>query len=200
MNIGSLRNFKIEDIYKLKKIQMTNPLFNKTINHFCFSNLGNHNYNEINNHKNLLPIIIIDNYTIQFEAGEEKSYLILCFDNILLVLLQNDIDFLISYFCENRDSKIYCLSYDNQNLIDFFTIHKLHFSKIEEEPIFMNKEIPNFKSQFNIMNQELKLLWKMVQNCICGYLIKKSYFQCQNGRIKKYQDFFHKNEEKIASK
>lgn len=126
---------------------------------YKFKYLFYNNVNEIDttiiDTHNKSKIIVIDEYL----ERDNSKYFFVCFEYYFLII-KND----ISFISKHNDSNIYNLK---QSPIS------QKGCKTDDE-IFLY-EITNFSKEFSFVEIDIKSFWSKIVNCICGYLIKKSY-------------------------
>ncbi len=168
---------------------MKNYHFTNTISQFSIVQINNiYQCSRINNIKTQSKIIIIDN-----NMKTTENYLIICFDELIIIILRSQFNLLKEFFVYNQDSSIYLTSYD----IGINLIYELgfdsdcnNFNYYALDDTF-SKEINSFLQHFQIKNKEFESLFNFIKRSISGYLIKKSYLKSNYDRIENYKEIIN---------
>ena len=149
---------------RANNIKMTNSAFNKILVdfNFIFLNPDNMMLTEINQKKIQSKIIIIYESNQLFD---DNDYFILCFDNILIIMLQFNLPKLKPLFLSNQDSIIYCLSMTKSIIEKQCPNQNFNFSK-ENNCLFFDSEIPSFSDKLDIKlnknNKNIVDFWRLI--------------------------------------
>ncbi|KAK8839290.1 hypothetical protein M9Y10_032222 [Tritrichomonas musculus] len=140
---------------------------------------------KVKQYENNSKIIIIDEY-----MENDIKYYVLCFDYKLIFLPQEDKTgdlVLPSIFTQFEDNdKYFITSLDPQAETD-----------TENRNFFI--EIINFSKEFMISNINMQHFWRIVVNCLSGFLIKKGYQNSRNRHDKYLKEKFIEFEEKRSN-
>lgn len=114
-------------------------------------------------------------------------YFMACFNDHFIIFDENNQTFISNFFdIITKKDNIFFLS----NSSDFFN-NKYHFKCQEKETSILQEEIESFidtkKFKLSPKFKHLNEFWKLIQKCLSGYLIEKSYFKCKKDR---FYDFF----------
>ena len=161
--------------FKSRYRRLNNGLFGKIINTFNFQLLSPDNSfcNQMNSMENKLYTTFID--VIDSKNSYDKiqdEYYIICFDETLAIVKKSDFKIIKQHFYNNFGSIIYCLSPSIENEIEKI-IPRLYYS---EENIYdqYHEEIRNFLDYLHDECHNPPVFFKMIENCISAFMIKKS--------------------------
>ena len=163
----------------------------KTIKSFNYQVLKNNiYYPDIVEKINKTNIIVIDTYfRIEFK------YIIACFDKQLIFseIINQSITKIL--FSEKNVRKIHFIPNCQLDCLEFKDIKSLQSITIKNQDRKFEEYIKIFIDKFHVIienNESIKSFWKIIQPCIFGYLIKKSFIQNEKNRL---YDFLNKIEE-----
>lgn len=180
-----------------------NTFLNDIIGNLAFYMINDENkdHETINQMKNKTKIVIIDACKLS-----NVFFLIVHFDETVIIVKDSEFHLLKSYFDNNKDSniyiinikaaEIYSLNIDNINLPSSSNKNSIMKTNIHIEEVnsYFISEINQFCIHFS--NQTKLYFWKLIQRSVFGYLIKKSYINHNIDRVLNNNMFFKEIEEK----
>ncbi|KAK8845192.1 hypothetical protein M9Y10_021374 [Tritrichomonas musculus] len=138
-------------------------------------------------------IIIID--TMEYNKEE---YLIICFEQTIILISKSNISFLENFFTNNINSNFIVISKKIEEIIaQYAQIDKPESKEIIEIYDYIkNKERPLIFSSFIVktpLNKQINSIWLGLQRSILVFIIKKSYQKMNKNRLSNF-DFKDKPE------
>ena len=189
--------YLFQSYFENQRIKVSNNLLEKVLYDFIFHFVNKDNqhiiFRSINQTINQSNIVFIDEY-----KTSDEIYFIFCFDKQILIISEDNLSLLNTFFHNNKDSKVYILpTNDNKSILTTlkFKIPEFNSIQISIDDYYFQSELKSFTSRFIIKNERIKTFWSKIVPIICGYLIKKSYFNSSVDRIKNYKIFIDSTEE-----
>ena len=158
-------------------IGLSNDGLNKLFNSYKFNYIIDQNQinydiiSKINNSQ----IIMID----IFERSK-VNYFIFGFEKTILIVKKSEINIIQSLF-------------SNINVLICFMTKKVmdclqNFKILHKKQTNFNTIITSFSNKLNLWSKDQSVVtfWNSIRKCICGYLIEKCIIDCNENRIKKY--------------
>ena len=173
---------EFQKYFSNKNIKMVNKKFDPVIQQFNILFINNNN-EEITPQINETNAIVIDQFP-QFD----DNYYIVCFEKHLLIIQKSNITILNKLFLFVNLPFVSGVPND-QNDSKFINKYPKNIQK--NYRIFRN-EILSFIGKFQICytyEKKIKQFWNIINKCIAGFLIKKSYIPTMNRGI----NFNHSN-------
>lgn len=171
------------------KIRFLNKKLNEIVKSYNFYYISGNlsiDQNQIYQNFEKSKIVIINQYEDKYSKTKAKYFLI-GFEKTIIIINQSSSDFIQSLLMNNSELNICFISNTKSVFDDKF---RIEYTEIEYETTFKN-EISVFQNLSLIDSHDLDRIqiWKCIQHCIFGYLIKQSYFKKRKSRIKL---FFYK--------
>lgn len=166
-----------------QNIKMLNPKFNNSIKRIHFLQINNNLdlTREIQYKIKKGNFIIVDNFKIS-----SCEYFVFCFADQLIILNSENRLLLKSLFeFDLNEEKFFFLSESRQLFLSIF-----HFKNgIKNSTKNLLSEIQNFIGQFILSKEQsyLNQFWTLVEKCLSGYLIMKSYFKSKKDRLNDFR-------------
>lgn len=125
--------------------------------------------------------IIIDKY-INGNQTPNSLYVILCFEQILLIISETNLFILNEYFTTEINAKLLYLS----NVQHVFQQNiKNVYDESKENEFFFNEAYNNLEIIVR-GSKSISYFWSIIKKSLLFYLLKKSYYKTLQNRIKKF--------------
>lgn len=185
---------KFEKSIQTKEIQLKNKKLQERMYEFSFL-MGIYNNPKLNQKKFCTKFIMIDKFKPP-NIIDEHEYLIICFDQTIIIFDQIELTQLLGILSKYPPEKIYCYSESIKEVIDQI-IYQIHpnLNLSIENAYFQNEKL---KNQINIIKPTKKVFLTSIINYFSEYLIKKCYINLSIDRIQNHSNFFNCNSESLT--
>ena len=138
-------------------------------------------------------VIVIDTY-----SKDNYQYFIICFDNNNnLIFFDKSLENILNTVLSKIDvTKIFIIPKPRDNFQHYFD--SINLQKDTTQAQEFAEEIINFKNVFKIerqYNDAVNMFWKIINPCLSGYIIRKSYIHSYNNRFDIFMEDIEKSKE-----
>ncbi|KAK8843603.1 hypothetical protein M9Y10_024662 [Tritrichomonas musculus] len=171
---------EFQELFMRKELNMTDKRFDPLIKKFQFRQILNSDIiNNSDNINNSISYEINESENIVIDIYEESTnkYFIICFNENIHIINQSNQAYINKFLTDDCRDKLFIL---NKAKNDFIKITKIQDDKLKNNQKIdkLEEEIYNFMQNFNlcrIYKTIIIKIWKIIQRCVSGYLIRKAY-------------------------